>query len=301
METRARFILVGVFTIVGLLAMLGFILWLSKVQLDRTYARYDIVFDSVAGLGQASTVQYNGVSVGQVLSIALDRDNPALVRVRIEIYASTPIRTDTMASLATQVVTGVSFVALEGGRAASPPLRPVPPAEVAVIESRPSVMQGLIADAPDLLAEAILLMRDIRAFTTPENGAAITAILINVERATARIDTMATQVEVVMAATEVTLARVDAALIEAQGTFAGANEMIAADIPAILRSLDTAIGDFGRAASGLESFTRNGLPQFGAFATEARGLVANINALTTRIGSDPGRFLLGTQTPDYRR
>ena len=301
METRARFILVGVFTIVGLLAMLGFILWLAKVQIDRTYARYDIVFDSVAGLGQASTVQYNGVSVGQVLSIALDRDNPALVRVRIEIYASTPIRTDTMASLATQVVTGVSFVALEGGSVASPPLRPVPPAEVAVIESRPSVMQGLIADAPDLLAEAILLMRDIRAFTTPENGAAITAILMNVERATARIDTMATQVEVVMAATEVTLGRVDAALIEAQGTFAGANEMIAADIPAILRSLDTAIGDFGRAASGLESFTRNGLPQFGAFATEARGLVANINALTTRIGSDPGRFLLGTQTPDYRR
>lgn len=301
METRARFILVGVFTIVGLLAMLGFILWLSKVQLDRTYARYDIIFDSVAGLGQASAVQYNGVSVGQVLSIALDRDNPALVRVRIEIYASTPIRTDTMASLATQVVTGVSFVALEGGRAASPPLRPVPPAEVAVIESRPSVMQGLIADAPDLLAEAILLMRDIRAFTTPENGAAITAILINVERATARIDTMATQVEVVMAATEVTLARVDAALIEAQGTFAGANAMIAADIPAILRSLDTAIGDFGRAASGLEGFTSNGLPQFSAFATEARGLVANINALTTRIGNDPGRFLLGTQTPDYRR
>ncbi|TVP69454.1 MAG: MCE family protein [Rhodobacteraceae bacterium] len=301
METRARFILVGVFAIVGLLAMLGFILWLSKLQLDRTYAQYDIVFDSVAGLGQASAVQYNGVSVGQVLSIALDRDNPALVRVRIEIYASTPIRTDTMASLATQVVTGVSFVALEGGSAASPPLQPVPPGDVAVIGSRPSVMQGLIADAPGLLAEAILLMRDIRAFTTPENGAAITAIMINVERATARVDTMAAQVESVMAATEVTLTRVDAALIEAQGTFAGANAIIGADIPAILRSIDTVIGDFGRAASGLEGFTSKSLPQFGTFATEARGLVANINALTTRIGNDPGRFLLGTQTPDYRR
>ena len=301
METRARYILVGVFTLLGLLAALGFILWLAKVQLDRTYAQYDIVFESVAGLGPASVVQYNGVGVGQVLTIALDRDDPSLVRVRIEINASTPVRADTMASLATQVVTGVSYVALEGGSAQSPPLLAVPPADVALISSRPSVMQGLISDVPNLLAEAILLMRDIRAFTTPENGSAITAILINVESATARIDSMATQVEAVMASVEVTLARADATLIEAQGAFAGTNTIIAADIPAILQNLDAAIGDFSRSAAGLESFARNGLPQFGALATEARTLVATIGALTSRIGSDPGRFLLGTQTPDYRR
>ena len=117
METRARYLLVGVFTIVGLVAVMGFTLWLAKVQIDRTYAQYDIVFDSVAGLGQASTVRYNGVEVGKVLSIALDRDDPALVRVRIEIYASTPVREDTLATLSSQGVTGVSFVALAGGRA----------------------------------------------------------------------------------------------------------------------------------------------------------------------------------------
>lgn len=301
METRARYLLVGIFTLVSFLAALGFILWLAKVQIDRTYAQYDVVFDTVAGLGQASVVQYNGVSVGKVLTIALDRDDPSLVRVRIEIYASTPIRVDTMATLASQVVTGVSFVALEGGRADSAPLRAVPPAVVPVIASRPSVMQGLISDAPNLLAEAILLMRDIRAFTTPENGAAITAILINVESATARIDEMATRFGAVMASAEATLAHADAALIEARGAFAGVNTAIATDLPGIVLSLETAIGDFSRAASGLEGFARNGLPQFGAFATEARLLVANIGAVTSRIGSDPGRFLLGTQTPDYRR
>jgi phospholipid/cholesterol/gamma-HCH transport system substrate-binding protein len=115
METRARYILVGIFTLLSLVAALGFILWLAKVQIDRTYAQYDIVFDTVAGLGQASAVQYNGVDVGKVLNIALDRFDPSLVRVRIEIYASTPIRQDTMATLASMGVTGVSFVALAGG------------------------------------------------------------------------------------------------------------------------------------------------------------------------------------------
>ncbi|MCC6008227.1 MAG: MCE family protein [Rhodobacteraceae bacterium] len=294
METRARYVLVGIFTLVGLLAALGFILWLAKVQLDRTYAQFDIVFDSVAGLGQASAVQYNGVTVGKVLTIALDRDDPALVRVRIEVVASTPIRVDTMATLASQGVTGVAFVALEGGSADSPRLQVIAPAVVPLIASKPSVLQGLITGAPDLLSEAILLIRDIRAFTTPDNEAAIAGILRNVESATARIDAMATHAEA-------TFARADAALAEAEAAFATVNALVTSDIPALLSGMQTAIDSFGQAASGLENFSRNGLPQFKDFATEARVLIANIAALTSRIGNDPARFLLGTQTPEYRR
>jgi phospholipid/cholesterol/gamma-HCH transport system substrate-binding protein len=44
-------------------------------------------------------VRYNGVDVGQVLSIGLDPDDPGEVRVRIEVGAETPVKTDTTASL----------------------------------------------------------------------------------------------------------------------------------------------------------------------------------------------------------
>ncbi|MDF1708370.1 MAG: MlaD family protein [Paracoccaceae bacterium] len=300
METRARYILVGIFTLLSLAAALGFILWLAKVQIDRTYAQYDIVFDTVAGLGQASAVQYNGVDVGKVQNIALDRFDPSLVRVRIEIYASTPIRQDTVATLASQGVTGVSFVALAGGRAESERLAVIPPAEVPVIASKPSVVQGLIIDAPNLLAEAILLMRDIRAFTTSENGAAITAILENVERATARIDSMANRTEAVMASAEATLDLADSALTEAQTAFASANMVIGAELPSLVDRLKAALDEIGRSATGIETFTRTGLPQFRALVQETRSVVANIGATASRIGSDPGRFLLGNQTPAYR-
>lgn len=301
METRARYVLVGLFTLFSLLAALGFMLWLAKVQIDRTYSQYDIVFDTVAGLGQASVVRYNGVDVGKVLTIELDRRDPALVRVRIEVNATTPIRSDTVATLASQGVTGVSYVALEGGSAESDRLVIVPPADVPVIMSKPSVVQGLITDAPDLLAEAISLMKDIRTFTTPENGAAITAILKNVEAATARIDDVATRTETVLAAAEVTLANADAALAEAEATFANANTVIEADVPGLIDKLGKAIDSVDQFAAGLEDFSKNGLPQFVGLAREARTMVANIGALTDRISSDPGRFLLGTQTPAYRR
>lgn len=301
METRARYVLVGIFTLVGFLAVLGFTLWLAKVQVDRTYAQYDVVFDSVAGLGQASAVQYNGVTVGKVLTIELDRDDPSLVRVRIEIYASTPVRTDTVATLSSQGVTGVSYVALEGGSASAGRLVAVPPADVPLIASKPSALQDLITDAPDLLAEAILLMRDIRGFTTPENGAAITEILRNVEQATARIDAMATRTEAVMASAETTLVHVDDALLGVQRAFDSANAVLEDDVPAVIASFGSAAQSLDRAMSAFEAFSRDGLPQFGALATDARALVATIGAVTSRIGSDPGRFLLGTQTPEYRR
>ena len=300
METRARYILVGLFTLLSLAAALGVILWLAKVQIDKTYAQYDIVFDTVAGLGQASAVQYNGVNVGQVLTIALDRFDPSLVRVRIEINATTPIRQDTVATLASMGVTGVAFVALEGGRADSERLVVIPPAEVPVIASKPSVVQGLIIDAPNLLAEAILLMRDIRSFTTAENGAAITAILTNVEQATARIDSMANRTEAVMASAEQTLALADTALAEAQTAFASANTVIGAELPALVDRLKAAIDNIGRTSTQIEAFTRDALPQFRALAQDSRALIANIGAIASRIGSDPGRFFLGNQTPAYR-
>jgi phospholipid/cholesterol/gamma-HCH transport system substrate-binding protein len=300
METRARYILVGAFTLLSLLATLGFLLWLARVQVNRTYAQYDIVLDSVAGLNQASVVRYNGVDVGNVLSIALDTQNPALVRVRIEIYATTPVRKDTVATLASQGVTGVTFVALEGGSPTSGRLEAIPPARVPVIASKPSVVQELTDRAPDLLNEAIALIEEVRTFTTPENKAALAEILQNVKSTTARIDGIATRAETLVVAAEATLGRADAALDKAEAAFSNANEVIENDIPELVGELKTAVSDVGDAAASLKTFAQTDLPQFGVLAGEARNVLQSIRALVDRIGSDPGRFLLGNQTPDYR-
>jgi len=300
METRARYILVGAFTLFSMVAAMGFLLWLARVQINRTYAQYDIVFDTVAGLSEASVVRYNGVDVGNVLAIALDRENPALVRVRIEIFASTPVRVDTMATLASQGVTGVSFVALEGGSPSSNPLVPEAPTWVPVIASKPSVVQELATAAPDLLKEAIALLEDIRKFTTPENTEALTAILKNVERVTAQVDDIAGRAETLIAGAETALARADSALAEAEATFAGANTILRDDMPGLVADLKSTIADVGRTAAGLQEFANTGLPQYGSLAAEARDVINRFGALADRIGSDPGRFLLGTQTPTYR-
>ncbi len=189
METKANFVLVGVMTLLAMVSALGFALWLAKVQLDRSYATYDILFDSVSGLARGSPVRFNGVDVGQVVDIALSRSDPSLVRVRIEVSADTPVRRGTVARRESQGVTGVSFVGLEGGQPDGERLERDPETGYPVIPSEPSVVEGLIEDAPDLLNEAIALLRDIKAFTSDENRAAVARILKNVDGATAKLDT----------------------------------------------------------------------------------------------------------------
>jgi phospholipid/cholesterol/gamma-HCH transport system substrate-binding protein len=301
METRARYILVGAFTLASAVALLGFLLWLGRVEINRTYAQYDIVFDTVSGLSKNSLVRYNGVDVGSVLSIALDAQNPSLVRVRIEINAATPVRKDTEATLSSQGVTGVSFVALAGGSRSSERLVAIPPAKVPQIASQPSVVQELTDAAPNLVNQAIGLIEDVRAFTTPENTAALAATLKSVESVTARVDRIAERVETIAASAETTLARVDAVLTEAEGTLSGASRITNKDIPDLVTRLQATLADVGATATELRNFARSDLPQYGVLATEARGAMVSIRALADRIGRDPSRFLLGDQTPDYRK
>ena len=183
METKANYLLIGIFTLTGLLASLAFLLWLAKVEVDRQFALYDVLFDNVSGLGEAGDVRYNGLPVGQVVGLRLDPDDPSRVRVRIEVTEETPVKTDTIATLQGQGVTGVSFVALTGGSADAPRLP-----ENGVITAQPSAFQSLLDGAPALLQKAVVLLDDINEVVNEGNRAAVTEVLNNLASASGRLD-----------------------------------------------------------------------------------------------------------------
>ena len=189
METKAHFVLIGAFTVLGILGLLGLFIWLAKIEIDQQYAQYDILFESVSGLGLAADVRYNGLSVGKVIDLALDEEDPSKVRVRIETKAETPIKTDTVGQLNSQGVTGVAFVALSGGSPQSPLLSKV--AGTGVVPQIPyqrSVVQSLTEDAPNLVTEAVAAIKEVRRFLGQDNQAAVSNLLQNLERASGQLD-----------------------------------------------------------------------------------------------------------------
>lgn len=286
METRASYVLIGAFTVLSILAGLAFLIWLAKVQLDRNYAYYDVLFDTVAGLALASPVQFNGVDVGKVTAIDLDRDDPGRVRVRIELISATPVRQGTEATLESQGVTGVSIVSLAGGQPDAERLRIVEPNDVPMIPSKPSAVQDLLQGAPDLLAEAIALLKDIKEFTTEDNRTAISNILNNVDSATANLNTAINDFS---------------AMSGDVGTAVDQIKDFTTRLETLSDNADGAIATAVRTMDNFDGLTNELTPLVSTLANEISRLIGDLSNLTAQIERDPTRFLLGSQTPEYTR
>ena len=135
----------------------------------RSYGTsYDIyqtyMQESVAGLNLNASVRYRGVEVGRVQKIALAPGNVEQVQVTLAIESGTPIKSDTVAVLSTQGLTGIAFVDLTGGSRNAPALTAEPGADFPVIRTGPSLMVRLDAsliDAAHALKNAARLSEDL--------------------------------------------------------------------------------------------------------------------------------------------
>lgn len=189
METRANYILIGAFTLAGMLGIVAFVLWFARLELDRQFAYYDIAFTSVSGLSTASDVRFSGLPVGQVVDVGLSPDGDGTVLVRIEIGADTPVRTDSIATIESQGVTGVSFVGITAGSPEADLLVRAPGGPFPRIEAGRSVLQTLSEDAPQILTETLAILEGVNSLLTDTNQDRVDRILSNMEEASANFAT----------------------------------------------------------------------------------------------------------------
>src|SRR5689334_17210348 len=101
MTSKAKKIRVAVFAIAAGVVFAFTIIVFAGVHFWRDRTHYHVVFTrSVYGLEQGADVYFNGVRVGSVDDISIDREDPTHVRVEIEVDTGTPILVDTEAVLA---------------------------------------------------------------------------------------------------------------------------------------------------------------------------------------------------------
>jgi len=160
METRARYILIGAFTLVCLFAGFGFVYWIKNLGGFGERALYDIRFQQpVSGLTPGANVLFNGIRAGTVTRIDLDPNEPSRVTVAISLDPGTPVRADTQVDIAYQGFTGAAAVALKGGSPQAPRLTPKngqPPLLIA----GPEVGQTLTESAQQTLRRVDAILND---------------------------------------------------------------------------------------------------------------------------------------------
>ena len=185
METRARHVLIGLFTLAAAVLAILFALWLGKSQSERDFHTYDIAFaEAVSGLSRGSTVEYNGIRVGEVTDLRLDPKNPKNVYARVRIESGAPVRTDTQATLMPVGITGTSQIRLSSG--SDPAGRPLLSSSdsIPVIHATPSPMGKLLAGGEDVLYNFNQLLITARAAFSDENIQRLNKTLEHIEQTT---------------------------------------------------------------------------------------------------------------------
>jgi phospholipid/cholesterol/gamma-HCH transport system substrate-binding protein len=123
METKARYVLVGLFALFVVAGVFGFVYWLETIGGSGERVVYRIHFErTVSGLRVGSAVLFNGLRVGEVTGLALDLDNPTRITATIAIQRTTPVRADTRADIDVQGLMGTPSLLLQGGTPAAPRL-----------------------------------------------------------------------------------------------------------------------------------------------------------------------------------
>ena len=293
METRAHHVLIGLFTVLVVGAALMFALWLGKSDADRQFEIYDIVFqEAVSGLSKGGTVEFNGIKIGDVVSLRLDPDDARRVIARVRVDAAAPVRTDTEARLVPAGITGRTMIRLTSGDdPGSVPLQAeddVVPRLVAV----PSAFGRLLADGEDAVTNVNELLVQARMLFSAENVAAIGRTLDNLEQTTAALAAQRDDVNAVLK--QVTQASVEAstALAEATRVLGTANRLVEQQGTQTLDSAREAMLAFERAMGSVEALIADnrapldgglrGLAELGPAVAELRTTLASLRAASNR-------------------
>ena len=298
METKANYVLIGTFTILVTIFLLGFALWAAKYSSDRSWQRYQVIFnEAVTGLTEGSSVQYNGISVGTVEQLKLDARDPRRVQALLKLQADAPIKVDTRAKMSQAGLTGSPFIQLTGGSPGSALLRPADRDDVPVIQTEPSALQNIADTANKLVARLDQALSE-------ENIQRISDTLENLRATTDAIGDQREDIRQLLVNARLASEDLRKTLDTTQGAISKVDREVIARLPATMDKLDRAIGSFEAAGKNADSlvaenrgpiraFTREGLQQVAPTLAELRVLMRDLRSIADRLDSNPAGYILG--------
>ncbi|MBL0942373.1 MAG: MCE family protein [Alphaproteobacteria bacterium] len=283
METESRYIAVGSFVLVLLLGIIGFTIWASKIDWDKSYI-YEIYFSgSVAGLREGEMVNYNGVPIGKVKKIDINCEKIDLIRVVVGIYNPSLIREDSYATLETKGLTGIVFVQIHGSTSDSPILKSKKRQTYPIIPSQGSKIQELIEATPKILHKLVILVDQVTPFFSEENRKAINISLKNVSTFTSTLAASSSDAKTFFSETQ----KMAKSISETMSILSKRVDNSGQKLENTLNQIEQLIQENRPYISG---FTSEGLYEATQTLTELRILIRNLSRILDRVESSPARF-----------
>ncbi|MEO1661485.1 MAG: MlaD family protein [Pseudomonadota bacterium] len=319
METRANYALIGAFVLMAAAAVIGFALWLGSSQFNRDYAIYDVVFPGPVSLEEGSSVRYIGIKVGEVETVRIDRRDASMVRARLRVDRSTPVKSDSSAIIDFAGITGVTFVQINAGSDDAGPLLPAPYEDIPVIEAGETPLAALFDGGAEIVGQAGVTIDRLGDLLTEENITAVSEILANVRDITAALSeddkallaqSLATLASLENAGEGLTKASEDITLVA--GSMNQELASLNVELKALVGELNTATGSatgmltesrkaIEAATALVEGGASDTVQQTSLAAQELRVLISRIDRLTRQLEQNPQGLVLGKPLPYEER
>jgi phospholipid/cholesterol/gamma-HCH transport system substrate-binding protein len=266
METRANFVLIGSFTLAVIAAAFGFVLWFQSLHTTKARSPLRIVFEGPAtGLRNGGSVNFNGIRVGEVMSVKLD--NPRRVVALAMVENNAPIRRDTLVGLEFQGLTGVAAISLKGGEEAAPPV-PLDEDGVPTLTADPNALQDVTEAIRGTLQNINRVVAD--------NQESVKNSLKNLETFTNSLARNSQKIDDVMAKVDGVMGKADSLMLGLD-TLAGGRD--GGELFLTVKSIRELAEDFDKRS--------------GALMTDGRRTLADVSRAVNNLDRNPTRLLFG--------
>ncbi|MBR1174113.1 MCE family protein [Bradyrhizobium sp. KB893862 SZCCT0404] len=266
METRANYVLIGSFTLAVIAAAIGFVLWFQSLHTTKQRSPLRVVFEGpAAGLRNGGSVNFNGIRVGEVVSVKLD--NPRRVVALAMIENNAPIRKDTLVGLEFQGLTGVAAISLKGGEeAAAPP--PLDQDGIPTLTADPNKLQ----DVTEAIRGTLQNINKIVA----DNQESVKNSLKNLETFTNSLARNSEKIDGVMA-------KVDGVMLKADSLMLGLNTLAGGKDG----------GELFQAVKSIRELADDFDKRSGALMADGRRTLGDISRAVNNFDRNPTRVLFG--------
>jgi len=317
MENKAHYALIGAFVLMALFAIIAFVAWLSNAQFDQQFDEYEVSFQGgVQGLSQGSEVRFNGLKVGDVMSLRIDPNDTNAVLVDIQVETDTPVDTKSVGRMEPLGLTGLNYIQIIPGGAGFPLIKELPGRGPRRLVGEASRIDVLLGGGGTVIESAQAALARVNAVMSPEAIADFHDILGNINQITANLtdlDVDPVLVERTLLAIEQAAKDVSLAALAVDVAADDFDALVQTDVKSTLAraevsmaELDKALGSIGTAADGtgdlitdgrdaINRLSNSGLTDMEETIDGIRRVVESLARVADSLEQNPTAFIAGTE------
>ena len=300
MERNAHYALVGLISMALFVGLVVFVVWLARLQFTKAFDLYDVDFKGpVRGLSSGGEVFFNGIKVGEVTKLSLDRANPNRVVARVRVNSDAPVRVDSTAGLEPLGITGVNYIQISAGTLSKPLLKETVPADtIPVIHTVQSQLESLLEGGGTVLARAVDALDRVNRLLSDKNIQALSGTLEDVHGLTTELNqrkAIIAHLDEVIVSFNGTASRVNKLAVDADTLVNGDARKVlsqASDTAAELKATAVELRASIKSITGpAGDFATTGLPQLTRSVVTLQQAAESLDRLVGEVERNPQQFI----------